>query len=273
MSEDIVTPAQADATTAVVPATETAAPATTPEQTAQPEGEQPNAENGEDTPRGADGRFVKRTEKLQNQIDALVAQKRQEERNVQILRAQAEDLKKRMSAPVEIDPVDFDAQTRHNVKQVLSEEKLEQTERAAEMAAQRAKVAQAEIFNAQVSELRDHIPDIDLIFTPAEKGGPTISPIMAEAIYRADNSALVAYHLAKNPREATRIANMDPVSALVAIGQIAAGIKPATMKRISQAPAPVPTVSGSNASPGVDLSTASYKDYEAMRLKQMESRS
>lgn len=268
MSEDIVSPAQADATTAVVPATETTAPATTPEQT-QTDGEQPTAASGDDTPRGTDGRFVKRTEKLQNQIDTLTAQKRQAEREVQVLKAQADDLRKRMSAPVEIDPVDFDAQTRHNVKQVLSEEKLEQTESAARAAAQAAQAAQDAIFDAQVSELREHIPDIDVIFTYPDKGGPVITPIMAQAIYRADNSALVAYHLAKNPREAARISQLDPVSALVAIGQIAAGIKPATMKRISQAPAPVPTVSGSNASPGVDLSTVSFKDYEAMRLKQM----
>jgi hypothetical protein len=224
-------------------------------------------------PRGPDGKFVAhpRTEKLQNQINTLTAEKRQTEREVARLKAEAADLAKQLQQPANIDPADFEAQTAHRVRHEIKSDRLEQT--AAQVRALEAKAidAGARILNAQVEELRQHIPDIDTIFLPSEQGGPMISQVMAEAISRSENGALVAYHLKKNPSEAARIAQLDPVSALMAIGQLSAGVSAPKnqMKRISQAPAPVQTVSGGTASPSLNLETASFKDYEQARLKQM----
>lgn len=264
--------AEASATPPVAPVeASTPAPEQAAEQQPKTEGEAPAADT--EQPRDSQGRFAKRSEKLQSQIDYLTATKRQTEREVLALQQQAAELRKQLQTPADIDPTDFDAQTRHQMRAVLNEEKLQQTEAAARAKAEAAKATTSQIIEVQVQELREHIPDIENIFLPPDRGGPVVTPIMAEGISRAENGALVAHYLMKNPREATRIANLDPVSALVEVGLIAARIKPTEMKRISQAPAPVPTVSGGGSSPVVDLSTASFKEYEAMRLKQMESRS
>ncbi len=245
-----------------------AAPETTT--TEQPAEAAPEGEAEAEQPRDQNGRFAKRTEKLKSQIDTLVAQKRQAEREYLAMQAQAAELRKQLQTQPEIDPADFDAQTRHQMRSVLNEEKLSQTEAQARRAAEMAQAATGAILEAQVEELKEHIPDIEKIFAPPEQGGPVISRIMAEGISRAENGALVAHYLMKNPREAARINTLDPVSALVEVGLIAARIKPSNMKRVSQAPAPVPTVSGGSSSPVVDLSSVSFKDYAKMRLKQME---
>jgi len=226
-------------------------------------------------PRGADGKFIAhpRTEKLVSQINTLTAEKRAIERDVARMRSEAADLVKQLQQPVDIDPADFDAQTAHRVRHEIKSDRLEQTAAQVRSLEAKAQEAGAQILHAQVDELRAHIPDIDTIFLPENQGGPTITQVMAEAITRSDNGALVAYHLKKNPPEARRIAKLDPVSALMAIGQIAAGISNPKnqMKRISQAPAPVQTVSGGTSSPALNLETASFKDYEKARLQQMAS--
>lgn len=258
--------ANADATTLVeTPAV--AAEITT--DTAPETPETPATDEKPDQPRGEDGKFVAhpRTEKLKAQIGALTAEKRQAERELARLRSEANDLHKQINTRVEIDPADFDGQTRHHVSQAIKEERLSETVSKVREIQERAADADARIMEAQVDELRDQIPDIENIFLDPDKGGPTITKVMADGISRAENGALVAYHLMKNPREAARIASLDPISALVAVGQIAAGIKPNSMKRISQAPPPVKTVSGGSSSSGaVDLATVDYETYKKIRM-------
>jgi hypothetical protein len=226
-------------------------------------------------PRGPDGKFIAhpRTEKLVSQINSLTAEKRAIERDVARMKSEAAELAKQLQQPVNIDPADFDAQTAHRVRHEIKSDRLEQTAAQVRALEAKAQEASAQILNAQVEELRAHIPDIDTIFLPGNQGGPTINQVMAEAITRSENGALVAYHLKKNPREAARIASLDPVSALMAIGQISAGISNPKnqMKRISQAPVPVQTVSGGTSSTALNLETASFKDYEKARLQQMAS--
>jgi len=235
------------------------------------------AETQDEQPRGPDGKFVPahpRTEKLKSQINSLTAEKRQAEREVARLRSEAAELAKQLQQPVNIDPTDFDAQTAHRVRHEIKADRLEQTAAQVKAVEARSREASDQIIRAQVDDLRAHIPDIDTIYLSPDQGGPTISPVMAEAITRSENGALVAYHLKTNPREATRIANLDPVSALMAIGQISAGIsKPQNqMKRISQAPAPVQTVSGGTGPASLDLNKASFADYEKVRMAEIAAR-
>lgn len=271
MTDNTQPSAQADATTPVeTPAVAAEVKAETAPPTPESEETAPNDDKAEQ-PRGEDGKFIShpRTEKLKAQIGALTAEKRQAERELARLKSEANEIHKQLNTKVEIDPADFDAQTQHHVSQAIKKERLSDKVSAVKEVEARAHETQQKIIHAQIDDLREQIPDIDKILLPTEQGGPAITSVMAEGIHRSENGALVAYHLLKNPREAARIASLDPVSALVAVGQIAAGIKPNPIKRISQAPPPVQTVSGgSSKSAAVDLATADYETYKKIRMGQ-----
>lgn len=277
MTETIATLAQTDATTPTpettvtvtpqdaVPATD-AAPATT-EATVDTTAEKQAAQQMRDS----EGKFLPkhpRVEKLQSKINELTRQKHDAARELEAIKAEAQRIQTQLQQKSQIDPADFEGQQADLVRRAFKQEKLEDMGNRARQLEAQSQAKTHEIVQTQVEELREHIPDIDGIFMPPTQGGPMISPVMAEAIARTPNGALVAYHLMKNPREAARLYNSDPMTALIEIGQIAAGIKPAPVKRVSQAPQPVQTVSGSIGNPTPDLATLSFKDYERVRNEQ-----
>jgi len=74
------------------------------------------------------------------------------------------------------------------------------------------------------------------------------------AIMDAENGEDVAYHLAKNPKEARRIAALPPLSQAREVGKLEAKLQaePAKPKTPSKAPAPITPLAGSGATPGSD---------------------
>lgn len=225
------------------------------------------AQASEEKPRGDDGRFVKRTEKLQTQINQLTAEKRQAEREVAQLRTEAAAIAKQLKEQPQIDPADFEGQTAHRVRTEIKADRLDQTASRIQAAEDAARGKDAQIFALQVNELRAQIPDIDSVYLPEGQGGPSITPAMGQAIFRVDNGALVAYHLKQHPQENLRIAQLDPWSQAIEIGKLSTQVaNPKPIKRISQAPAPVQTVAGSTAQAGVDLSTVDYDTYRKARM-------
>lgn len=75
------------------------------------------------------------------------------------------------------------------------------------------------------------------------------------AIMREDNGADVAYYLGKNPKEAMRIAGLDPVSQMLAVGRLAQKLESEPMvKTPSKAPAPIVPVSAKAAVASEEIS-------------------
>lgn len=72
-----------------------------------------------------------------------------------------------------------------------------------------------------------------------------ISEPMMMAILRSPKGADVAYHLGKNHDLAAQIAGLDPISAAIRIGEIAATITRPTPKKTTGAPPPITPVGGS----------------------------
>ncbi len=222
------------------------------------------------------GQFVTRharTEKLVSQIGDLTRTKHDLSREIAKLRNDATALQKQLQEQPQLDPADFAGQMRHDVKTALKEERLVQTVDQIKALQQQEEQAVRASLNQQVAELRTHIPDIDSIYLPVEQGGPVISQAMYEAIARVENGALVAYHLKGNRAEAARISGLDPWAAATEIGKIAANVKPAPVRRVSQAPQPVQTVSGAPGNPSPDLGSLSFRDYErVMNEKELARR-
>jgi hypothetical protein len=268
MSETTTTPAVADATLPVTETTATPAAATQRQDPAAT----PAAE-GSDTAEPArdpsTGRFAKRTEQIQAQIGQLTATKHQVAREVESLRRQAEQLRQQLDAPSNIDPSDYAAQTSHDMRRAVKAERYEQTVDAVKSAqGQAAEIRQA-TFVAKVEAARERIPDIESALQTFAT--LPVSDIAADHIADSDKSVEIAYYLAKNPLEAQRIARLPLAYQGAEIARIESRVSAPTRNRLSQAPAPVQTVSGGSGSQAVDLATASFADYEKARFAQMKA--
>jgi len=93
------------------------------------------------------------------------------------------------------------------------------------------------------------------------------------AIMDCDNADDVAYHLGKNPAEATRIAQLPPLSQVREIGKIEAKLlaEPPKAKTPSKAPAPITPLSGT--APVVsEKPLASDSDEEWIRKRRLQVR-
>lgn len=73
------------------------------------------------------------------------------------------------------------------------------------------------------------------------------SEVMADAIQDSDAGPALAYHLARNPDEASRIAALSPLGQVRALGRIEAGLaeEAGLVLAVSHAPPPPPSVRGS----------------------------
>lgn len=103
-------------------------------------------------------------------------------------------------------------------------------------------------------------------------GEITPSNPMTVALMRSENAEDVAYHLGKNLKEATRIAGLDPISQMLAIGALSAKLQldPPKPKQPSKAPAPITPVSGKSEAPSdSDLEKAEMKEFMKIRNRQL----
>lgn len=127
----------------------------------------------------------------------------------------------------------------------------------------------AKKFATSAEKARDKYDDFDDAVTDPDL---TITPAMAAIVAEADDPGELAYHLAKNPQEARRIANMSPAKAAMELGRIedrmkAQAPKPAAVppKRETQAPPPPKVVAGGTGKPQTRLEERTPDDYYAQR--------
>lgn len=95
---------------------------------------------------------------------------------------------------------------------------------------------------------------------------------MKVAIMKADNGDEIAYHLAKNMKEAVRINNLDPVDQFLEIGRLSAQLKlqPPGPPKVSKAPAPITPVSGTRATVAkTSDEAASFKEFVKLRNREL----
>ena len=122
-----------------------------------------------------------------------------------------------------------------------------------------------ETFQERIAEAAEKNPLITDIL--ADKTMP-ISPAMAEIIKASDVAADMLVYLHDNRKEALRIRGLSPILAAKEMGRIEATLtstpKPPPPKKVSQAPAPIKTVTG-NGSPAVDENSLPIEDWIARR--------
>lgn len=145
------------------------------------------------------------------------------------------------------------AKAKHELRQEMT-----QAERAKAAAQESAQVATN--WRTQVEAAKGKYADFEEVAFTA----PLSEPV-AQMVAASDIGADLAYHLGKNPDEARRISALSPVAAAREIGRLEAKLSTAPSPKTTQAPPPVPTVTG-RSSPQRDPNAMSYEEYKAMRM-------
>lgn len=156
------------------------------------------------------------------------------------------------------------AMTAYTVKEAIAEERIR--ERAGQMNARQTERIRdlVEAYEDGQDAARKAIPDYDAALKSA-KNAP-VAPHVEGLILESDKSALIAYHLAKNPEKLERLNAMPPVAAAREIGRLEARLSLPSTNKATSAPKPVAPVKG-GASPTPKITEMSMEEYAAARAK------
>ena len=262
---EIVPTAPAPSEAAKVPALEAPKPEASPAPAADPAKAQSPAESDKsvqseppksDTPDEKPSRKSTRYDELYARSKESEARAVLAERRAANIDRELAELRQQFSA------MTVEQQEFARVQAAVKQESLSAAKADAEDAKQQATKAMADAFATKVSERLDRMPDFWQRFNAIP-----LTESAAEIIVSSDLGPEVAYHLASNPAEAHRINALPAHRQGAEIARIEAKIAPAaTVRRVSQAPAPVPTLSGSGPSPGMKHpAQMTLSEYEAWR--------
>lgn len=247
--------------------------ATTPEQTQEvaqtPTAEQVETQTQEqERTRDEKGRFVP-----QERVNEITRARREAERRAQYLEQELAQLRqgqpqRQSSQSTERPPSLQDFQTVEEWGEAIAEYSAHQALSRAEQTFQQrdqyhTQQQIAQQFQAKEAAYAATVPDyLDRV---AELTSAIALPgEVLMAISQSDHGPAVAYHLAQHLDVADRLSRMHPVAAAVEIGRIEARLSAPKPKPVTQAPAPVPTLSGSSVV-SKDLASLSYEDYKRAR--------
>jgi hypothetical protein len=113
---------------------------------------------------------------------------------------------------------------------------------------------------------RERIPDFDKVVSEAGRA-IQVKPEVAEELLASDKSALLQYHLAKNPEKVRDLNQMSGRELAREIGRLEARVHLPSPKKATEAPPPPSQVRG-KAAPPVNLASADMDTYVALRKKQ-----
>ena len=210
----------------------------------------------------------------QEELDAIISKRlAREQRKWEREQARRASETQARQVPVEgIAPEQFE--TYEAYADALAERKAE--ELLARRETERQHHALLETYHEREEAAREKYDDFEQVVYNPELA---ITEPMARAIQASDIGPDVAYHLGANPKEAQRIARLDPILQAREIGMIEARLAAAPLvKKTSNAPAPIaPVTARSNGTPRYDTTdprstkTMSASEWiEADRARQMK---
>jgi hypothetical protein len=164
----------------------------------------------------------------------------------------------------------------------LTDWKLEarlQQEHAAQQQRQQAAQQQERLtgWQQRVGQFKSEAPDFEDVLESVDH--INLQPILQQAIMADALGPKLAYELARKPEDFARIASLDPVGALTALGEFKARLEPAKtaapssgVKPVSRAPNPIrPVGNGAGATSTVPLDQMPLGDYIRARERQIKA--
>ena len=218
------------------PAPEPAKDASAPSEQA-PATPEPDADPQKPDEKKPKGRWSER-------VDQLTAKNHQLRAQLEIANRQLGELMKPLQAP---DPANWEATEQHRLRSIMREERAQDVHQQAQTLQQQAAQTRLETFETKLMDAADRIKDIDQVREKFYQTVP-ITEFAADVLAESEHAADVTAHLVRNPDLAARFARMHPAQQVAEIGRLS-GIYEARasappVRRVSQAPAPPPTLGG-----------------------------
>lgn len=265
MSEDVPQLA-----TPVAPVADAAAEVVKTEATPPVEGAptQADAEQAEPASDATDDKPKKPRQTANERIGELYRQKKDAERRASFAEAELARLRQPLVSQEQYESLPYTQQQQVDVRQAVREERAQELAQEVQRERQAVQEARVASFQERVVTAAETIPDlIETISNPAVP----VSEIAAHYLQEDDMGPQVAYHLAKTPAEARRIAALPPIQQIAQLGMIKAKIAAASAPRkLSTAPKPVTAVSGAGgpvAKDPANMSEAEYSEWYRTRRK------
>lgn len=232
-----------------------------------------DTEHKDDTPRDEKGRFVP-----QERVNEITRARREAERRADALQRELEEVRQRPAQPQPQSHTEAPTLEQYNYDQnawsqalieyavTSASTKAEQRLREQEVQRQRDQAAtsfgeKARAYEAEHPGYTDRVQALD--------SAVQFAPEVIEAISLSDHGPALADYLATHLDEADRIARLPAHIAAVQIGRLEAQVSAPKPKPVTNAPNPVPTLSGGSSASGKDLSKLSYAAYKAEREKSL----
>jgi hypothetical protein len=224
----------------------------------EPAAAKPDGEQGEGTKDKPKSRF-------QERIDDLTAARREAERRASAAEARAAQLMQQLKPPGP--NASLEEQDDYRVEKAVVKARADELVHEAKSAQAEATRTTFETFAAKAEAVADRMPGLVDKFCDL----PEVSPAMASFVAESDKGAEVAFHLAQNPNEATRIARLSPLHQGIELARLEGKLSVAPqIRKVSTAPSPPPTVTG-NPSPASrdphEMSQAEYNEWYRKRNK------
>jgi hypothetical protein len=129
----------------------------------------------------------------------------------------------------------------------------------------------------RVGQFKSEAPDFEDVLESVDH--INLTPVLQQAIMADALGPKLAYELARRPEDFARIASLDPVGALTALGEFKARLEPAKtaapssgVKPVSRAPNPIrPVGNGAGATSTVPMDQLPLGDYIRARERQIKA--
>lgn len=214
-----------------------------------------------------------KTKPIQPRINELVAERntaRDEAEAAALerdqLRRELDEVKQQMQAmskPAEASdrPARDDFKSDGDFEQAMDDWKFER--RLADHQQRQAQARLVENWRARLDQAQSDIPDLAEVLGKADVQLPQTA---LDAIVESDTGPQIAYHLAKNPNEARRIASMSAAGAAREIGRLEAQMTQSVkVAEKSKAPAPIEPLKGTSSTAIKDPSGMTYEEWKEAR--------
>lgn len=195
-----------------------------------------------------------------DRISELTARSKAAEARAFAAEQRLRELQEQASKPVDpnLEFEDPAAYTQHAVRQALAEQETAQRRAEIQQAAQETYQAAVDTFYSRLEDFRDEMPDFDEVWNDDVPISREAVPILA----RSEIGPKIAYHLAKNPRQARDIAKMSPADQAYELGRLEARLSTPPPKRTTKAPKPARPISANGTAGTFDPSSSSVDDFK-----------
>lgn len=145
-------------------------------------------------------------------------------------------------------------------KRIVARDLRKQASQAKETEARRSTEMLSE-YQERQREAKASIPDFDKVVKAAQL---PVSPVVGQLLLESEKSAVIEYHLAKNPETLHRLNSLSPLSAAKEMARLEDRLSLPNPKTATSAAPPLRSPKG-GAAPVMDLSKMSMDEYVAYR--------